>query len=58
MELMAISSAWTFILKERLVALTGSIGGWGINADSITGTGVTLSSAGDAYTRFWNHAAD
>lgn len=36
-------------VSGNIQALTGLIGGWTIGASTITATGVTLSSAGDAY---------
>ena len=37
------------IFSGEITATTGEIGGWTIGATTLTGTGVTLSSTGDAY---------
>lgn len=39
-------------IEGNITATTGAIGGWVINATTLTGAGVTLSSAGDAYIAF------
>jgi len=40
------------VITGTLTATSGAIGGWIINATSIAGTGVTLSSSSDAYISF------
>jgi len=48
----AVTTPSTLTIVGNVISTSGSIGGWTINSTSITGTGVTLSSAGDAYLAF------
>lgn len=45
-------TATSATITGAITATSGAIGGWTIAATTITGTGVTLSSSGDAYLAF------